>query len=170
MLSPVFTCKRVLFHGDLIFNLDVCYFRNHMNSTAAKLGHIYCILESLARLSSQLVAALWILFFPTYIPAWIIALLKLPNDFLSLLSRLLLFSVFYSQWGGGHNYFPAYSILLLASTHTSKHCYQFQAFYQFPSVHSPWSAQLSQSLLSNKIKDSNASGLTGISIPKAINE
>lgn len=36
-------------------------------------------------LSSQLVAGSWSLFFPNYIPAWIIVLLKLPDDFLSLL-------------------------------------------------------------------------------------
>lgn len=109
-------------------------------------------IKNLARINSQLVAGLWSLFFPTYISAWVIALLKLPNDFLSLLSRLVLFWVFYSQWGGGHHYFPAYSIFLLASIHTSKHCYQFQAFYQFPSVHGTWSAQLFWSLLSHKTK------------------
>lgn len=46
-------------------------------------------IKNLARISSQLVAGLWSLFFPTFIPAWVIALLKLPNDFLSLLSRLV---------------------------------------------------------------------------------
>lgn len=39
-------------------------------------------IKNLARINSQLVAGLWSLFFPTYISAWVVALLKLPSTFL----------------------------------------------------------------------------------------
>lgn len=118
--KAVFACKSVLSHSNFVFKLDICYFRNHMNSAAATNCQPVSYLlhtKGSAMLSSQLVAGLWSLFFPNYIPAWIIVLLKLPGDFLSLLSMWLLFSISYAWWDGGHNFFCLYHTLACCHTY-----------------------------------------------------
>lgn len=116
----VFACKRVLFNSNFVFQLGICYCRNHTNSVAATNCQIVSYLLDIkgsAMLSYQLVAGLWSLFFPNYIPAWITVLLKFSDALLSLLSRLPLFSVSYAWWGGAHNFFCL--LHALACFHTS---------------------------------------------------
>lgn len=118
--KAVFAWRRVLSHSNFVFKLDICYFKNHMNSAAATNCQTVSYLlhtKGSAMFRSQLVAGLWILFFPNDIPAWIIVLLKLPGDFLSLLSTWLLFSISYAWWDGGHNFFCLFDTLAYFHTY-----------------------------------------------------
>lgn len=112
--------KESFFTVTLFLNWISVISRNHINSAAATNFQIVSYLlhiKGSAMLSSQLVAGLGSVFFWNYIPAWVIVLLKFSDYFLSLLSRLPLFSVSSAWWGEGHNFFCLFHTLACFHTY-----------------------------------------------------